>query len=252
MFIFKKIAAVLLMPLGFSLILLITGWFLLFFRRRLREAKVLVLAGIIVLVVPSIGPVSNTITEPLESRYAPLEYNNLPPDISYVVVLGGGLAGDDQDPAHVDLSRASLARLVEGIRIHRFYHGSKLVLSGGKVFAQVSESEVMAEKARSLGVKGEDIILENNSPDTETQARLVKPFVKDRNFILVTSAIHMPRAMGLFRKEGLEPVAAPTDYLPKGAADPRRFLPQIAALGKSAEALAEYLGMAWSKSRGKL
>ncbi len=110
----------------------------------------------------------------------------------------------------------------------------------------------MADQARSLGVNGDDIILENNSPDTEAQARLIKPFVKDRNFVLVTSAIHMPRSIGLFRNEGMEPVAAPTDYLPKGGADPRRYLPQTAALGKSAEALNEYLGMAWSKVRGKL
>jgi len=252
MFIFKKIAAVLLMPLGFSFIVLMIGWFLLFFRRRLREAKVLILIGVIVLVVPSIGPVSNMLTTPLESRYPPLDSHNLPHNISYVVVLGGGLAGDDQDPAKVCLSRASLARLVEGIQIQRMYRGSKLVLSGGKVFAQVSESEVMADQARSLGVNGDDIILENNSPDTETQARLIKPFVKDRNFVLVTSAIQMPRSIGLFRNEGMEPIAAPTDYLPKDGADPRRYLPQTAALGKSAEALNEYLGMAWSKVRGKL
>ncbi len=252
MFIFKKIAAVLLMPLGLSIIMLITGWFLLFFRRRLRESKALILIGVIVLVLPSIGPVSNMLTSPLESRYTPIDSNNLPRNIGYIVVLGGGLAGDDRDPARVDLSRASLARLVEGIRIHNMYRGSKLVLSGGKVFAHVSESEVMAEKARSLGVKREDILLENNSPDTETQARLVKPFVKDGKFIMVTSAIHMPRAMGLFRNEGLEPIAAPTDYLPRGGTDPRRFLPQTVALGKSAEALNEYLGMAWSKLRGKI
>jgi uncharacterized SAM-binding protein YcdF (DUF218 family) len=252
MFIFKKIAAVLLMPLGFSLIVLMIGWFLLFFRRRLREAKVLILIGVIVLVIPSIGPISNMLTTPLESRYPTLDSNNLPREIGCVVVLGGGLAGDDQDSARVCLSRASLARLVEGIRIQRMYRGSKLVLSGGKVFAQVSESEVMADQARSLGVNGDDIILENNSPDTETQARLIKPFVKDRNFVLVTSAIHMPRSIGLFRNEGMEPIAAPTDYLPKGGADPRRYLPQTAALGKSAEALNEYLGMAWSKVRGKL
>lgn len=251
MFIFKKIAAVLLMPIGFSLILLIIGWFLLFFRRRFREAKVLLLVGIIVLTLPSVGPVSNMLTSPLESRYVPLSENDIPRNIGYVVVLGGGLAGDDRDPARVELSRASLARLVEGIRIQKMCRGSKLVLSGGKVFGQISESEVMAQKARLLGVKGDDILLENNSPDTETQARLVKPFVKDGRFIMVTSAIHMPRAMGLFRNEGLEPIADPTDYLPQGGTDPRRYLPQIGALGKSSEALNEYLGMAWAKLRGK-
>lgn len=251
MFLFKKFAAALLMPLGFSLIVLIIGWTLLFFRRRFREAKALLLFGIILLVVLSVGPVSNLLISPLESSYAPLDGDKLPQKIGYVVVLGGGLAGDDRDPARADLSRASLARLVEGVRVHKLCRGSKLVLSGGKVFGQISESEVMAQKARSFGVKEEDLVLEDNSPDTETQARLVKSLVKDSRFIMVTSAVHMPRAMGLFRKEGLEPVAAPADFSPRGGTDPRRFLPQVASLGKSTEAINEYLGMAWSKFRGK-
>lgn len=250
MFIFKKFAAVFLMPLGFSFVILSIGWVLLFFRRRFREAKALIFFGILLLAVLSIGPVSNMLTAPLESRYPPLDLKDPPRDISFVVVLGGGLAGDDQDPAGACLSRASLARLIEGIRIYRIYPGSRLILSGGKVFAQVSEGEVMAEKARSLGVSGKDIIMESSSPDTESQARLIKPLVKDRKFIIVTSAIHMQRAMGLFRNEGMEPVAAPTDYLPKAAGDPRRYIPQTAALGKSEAAINEYLGMAWAKIRG--
>lgn len=251
MFIFKKLAAALLMPLGFSLIVLIIGWILLFFRRRFREAKALLLFGIILLIFLSIGPVSNLLIAPLESSFAPLDADKLPQKTGYVVVLGGGLAGDDKDPARADLSLPSLARLVEGIRVHKMCKGSKLVLSGGKVFGQISESEVMAQKARSFGVKAEDIILEDNSPDTETQARLVKSLVKDGRFVLVTSAVHMRRAMGLFRKEGMEPIAAPADFLPRGGTDPRRFLPQVSALGKSTEAINEYLGIAWSKLRGK-
>jgi uncharacterized SAM-binding protein YcdF (DUF218 family) len=250
MFIFKKFAAALLMPLGFSFVVLSIGWVLLFYRRRFREAKVLILFGIVLLAVFSIGPVSNMLTEPLESRYPPLDSKEQPRDIGFIAVLGGGLAGDDQDPAGACLSRASLARLIEGIRIHRMYPGSKLILSGGKVFAQISESEVMAQKARTLGVSGKDIIKEDSSPDTESQARLIKPLVKDRKFIIVTSAIHMQRTMGLFRNEGLEPIAAPTDYLPKAAGDPRRYFPQTAALGKSEAAINEYLGMAWAKIRG--
>lgn len=246
MFIFKKITATLLMPLGISITLLIIGWSLLFFRRRFREAKVLLIAGIAVLVISGIGPVANFLAEPLESRYPVLTANNLPRNISHVVVLGGGLAGDDKDLANASLSRASLARLIEGIRIYRKCPGSKLILSGG------SESEVMAEMARSLGVKGDDMVRENNSPDTESQARLVKPLVGDKNFVLVTSAIHMQRAVGLFRKEGMEPVAAPTDFFPKGRGDPLRYLPRSSALAKSDAALHEYLGIAWSKLRGKI
>ncbi|MBW2649390.1 MAG: YdcF family protein [Deltaproteobacteria bacterium] len=89
---------------------------------------------------------------------------------------------------------------------------SRLVFSGGAVFDPVSEAEVMARAAEIMGVEGDRIILEEISRDTGDQARLVQKIVGDERFILVTSASHMPRSMVLFRKSGMEPIPAPTDY----------------------------------------
>ena len=71
----------------------------------------------------------------------------------------------------------------------------------------------MARVALIMGVNPPDIILESASRDTEEQARLIKPMVGREKFFLVTSASHLPRAMAMFHKLGLEPVAAPVGHL---------------------------------------
>lgn len=249
-FLFKKIAAAFVLPLGFSLVLLVIGWSLLFFRRRQRAAKVFIFAGILALVLPSLGPVANMLVQPLEKQYPALDLSGTRAD--FVAVLGGGISEEGPDKTAAALNRASFIRLAEGVRAHRSIPGSRLILSGGSGFGRVSESEVMAETAMRMGVSRKDIILESKSADTEDQARLVKLLVGRGRLVLVTSAVHMPRAMALFRKAGMEPIPAPVDYLQNNSRGPRRYLPHGFWLAKSEAAFNEYLGMAWSKLRGRI
>ncbi len=112
-----------------------------------------------------------------------------------------------------------MVRLIEGVRLHREIPGSKLILSGDN-----DSAEGMATMAEALGVSGEDIVPAFEPRDTEEESQQIAPIVGAQRFILVTSASHMPRAMGLFRKRGLQPIAAPTDYLaPRHRIGIRRF-----------------------------
>lgn len=71
----------------------------------------------------------------------------------------------------------------------------------------------MQKMAISLGVAADKIIVETQSRNTYQHPRYIAPIVEKHPFILVTSALHMPRAMGQFRGQGLYPMAAPTQYL---------------------------------------
>jgi uncharacterized SAM-binding protein YcdF (DUF218 family) len=144
--------------------------------------------------------------------------------MKWVVVLGGGTSSDASLPPNAPLSDATLARLVEGVRVHRQLPGSRLVLSGADVFGWGSDAESMSALALALGVAREDIVVDAGSPDTETQARNIRQIVKGEPCVLVTSAAHMRRAIALFRKAGLDPI--PAAY--------------------------EYLGIAWAALRGKI
>jgi uncharacterized SAM-binding protein YcdF (DUF218 family) len=190
----------------------------------------------------------------LEYQYpALLSLQNIQ-NVKWIVVLGGGHTSDPKLPITSQLSKASLIRLVEGIRIHNGLPKSKLILSGGSVFEKISNAQVLADVAIAIGVKKEDLILEDVSKDTEDEVRLIQQIVSQEQFILVTSASHMPRSMALFKKLGMHPIPAPTDYLVKECQEmnPGKFFPRVENLDKAERAFYEYLGLAWAKLRGRL
>jgi uncharacterized SAM-binding protein YcdF (DUF218 family) len=113
----------------------------------------------------------------------------------------------------------------------------------------------MGDMAREWGVGPEDIVLETKATDTKDHPVYVKEIVGRDRFILVTSASHMPRAMGLFRRQGMEPVPAPTDYMVKkreGGLRSGIFFPSAGSLEKAQRAIHEYLGLFWAKIRGQI
>ena len=232
------------------------GLFFIWFTRKQRIGKVIVSIGVGVLLIFSLGFVSTTLLGSLESEYAPLtDFQGLD-GIKWIVVLGGGHSSDSRLPANGRLSGSSLARLVEGIRIHNNLKDSKLILSGGAVFDPVPEAKTMADAALLLGVDSADILLESDSKDTEDQARTISNlsiFYRTKKLILVTSASHMPRSVALFRSYGLDPIPAPADFSVKQRANlnPRSFFPSPSALQNMERVFHEYLGMLWLKLKPK-
>lgn len=98
-----------------------------------------------------------------------------------------------------------------------------------------------------MGMNENDAVIENKSLDTADQARLISRIVGRDRFMLVTSAIHMPRSMALFRKSGLNPIPAPTNYIvvKQSRVHPRAFFPGADSLDKMEAAVHEYLGLIW-------
>jgi uncharacterized SAM-binding protein YcdF (DUF218 family) len=104
--------------------------------------------------------------------------------------------------------------------------------------------------ALALGVKKEKTILSPEPRDTEEEAIAAKKLLGDRPFILVTSASHMARAMKFFHKEGLDPIAAPTNHLASiQYPDYIKFF-SSEALEKSRIVFHELLGLVWQKIKG--
>jgi uncharacterized SAM-binding protein YcdF (DUF218 family) len=262
LFLFKKVVASWLLPLPLCLGLLFIGLGLLWFTRRQRSGKILVSAGAGLLLVLSYSAVPDMALRPLELKYPPvadLDAGSREPQDgrflgagSYIVVLGGGISRDTTLPDTSQIGCESLSRLLEGVRLYRAEPGRKLILSGGLVFSPISESQVMTRVALIMGVNPRDILQESVSRDTEEQARLLKPLVGRERFFLVTSAAHMPRAMALFRRQGLEPVAAPVGLPAQQTAQwsPEDFFPSSHSLHRTEIALHEYLGLAWARLRG--
>ncbi len=252
MFLFKKIVTPLFYPLTLCLILMAAGLLLLWFTRRQRAGRILVTVGVVMLAVFSSGTVSDRILGPMERSFPP--FTAVQERVKWIVVLGGGHTSDPALPVTSQISPESLQRLTEAIRIYRSLPGSKLILSGGAVFDPASEAEIFRQTARAIGIPPQDLVLSDRARDTEEEARFIREMVGGDPLVLVTSASHMPRAVALFRKRGMNPIPAPAAHLVKRRQGPvpEDFYPSTMALLKAQLAIREYLGMTWLKLSGKL
>ena len=216
---------------------------------RIGAAKIVLSLGFLFLAALSFTAVSDQIIKPLEVWYPPLLDAGRLKDVNWVVVLGGGHVSSPGFPANAQMENQSLARLVEGIRIHRMLPGSKLLLSGGAVFDPSPEAETMGSVAHMLGVNSNDTVLEKQAEDTEQQAMRIAEMLGPASIVLVTSAAHMPRAMLVFRLAGLRPIPAPVDFSDwiRSQNGPRQFFPRARELKKVESAMHEYLGLLWLK-----
>jgi uncharacterized SAM-binding protein YcdF (DUF218 family) len=259
-FMLKKILSRFFFPLPLCLEILAVGLVLLWFTKKQKGGKIVVTVGAVLLFLLSYDGFSGGLLRGLERTYQPfspartgeLQVQSLIVPVKWVVVLGGGHAADPNIPLSSQLDHTTMVRLVEGVLLHRKNPGSKLIVSGGRVDGLVSDAEVMANVAEAMGVPHQDIILENQSWDTEDEARLLKPLVQNDVFILVTSASHMLRSMKLFESHEMHPLPAPTDFLVRetDAFILDLYFPTPCALTKATRFVYEYLGLAWLKLKG--
>ena len=251
---FTRFAAEILSPIALCFIFSLLALLAMLFRRRLLAGGLLTLVVGLYLVCGYGWMVRDQILA-RESVYPPIGNERLqvlqqaPP--GYVVVLGSGHVSDARLPVTGQIGGTSLARLAEGIRLQRLLPGAKLVVTGGAVGDPVANARVVAAVAESLGVAGEQLVVEDRPLDTVEEARYLFPVLQQEPFILVTSALHMPRAMAIFEKLGMRPLAAPTDFVIKvsAVAPPGSYLPSLANFDLSRRILYEWLGDVWSRVR---
>jgi uncharacterized SAM-binding protein YcdF (DUF218 family) len=260
MFAIKKLLSALLQPCSVLLALIGVGLLLLRFTKKHRMGKILLLVGLGGWFLSSISPVANALVRPLEKAYPLLLPKASEPSTTlsdgsiaprWIVVLGGGNMEVPAFASIQQLSSSSVARLTEGIRLQRLLPESRLLLSGGTV-----HSRLLADSAASLGVPRERVTLNADVLDTADEVQALRANLGAERFVLVTSAMHMPRAMALCRKAGMNPIAAPTDYAGDYEPWSSRQLPDLVSSARAElhieRALHEYLGLAWSKLRGQI
>jgi uncharacterized SAM-binding protein YcdF (DUF218 family) len=185
--------------------------------------------------------------EQLEEPHQPLDVKALSKsDGRFLIhVLGGGYSLDPVLPANSQLELITLGRLAEGLRICHQLPGSTLVCSGYSSLGRESQASVVRRAAISLGLDSTRIVRLNTPSTTEEEAKaLLAKFGSDSPVIVVTDAVHMSRAIRLFEEQGLNPIAAPTNFLVKSGPKERYlgWLPSINNISLTDRVLHEYLG----------
>jgi uncharacterized SAM-binding protein YcdF (DUF218 family) len=129
-----------------------------------------------------------------------------------------------------------------------------IITSGWGEPGYASQAEVLKETAMLLGVDSKFIKMQINPKNTMMEAKEYKHLFGDSSkLIVVTSALHMPRAMHLFRQEGLYPIPAPTNHIIKKGKNynPWLGMPSSENIHKMESAVHEYVGLLWYKFGGQ-
>jgi uncharacterized SAM-binding protein YcdF (DUF218 family) len=216
--------------------------------KRPRLAVMMLAFAFVIFVLTSTAYLPHYLVSRVESQYLPLDVAQYSSGAEEVLihVLGGGYDYDERLPAHEQLSHISLGRLIEGLRISKQIENSKLIFSGWRVSGSESMALVMMRAAVSLGVDRGRIELLQDAKDTKEEVQhLVEKHGTDVNLILVTDAVHMPRAMKFYEEKGLKPHAAPTNYLVLQNENPYKFkwIPSADNILLMDRIVREFLGM---------
>lgn len=250
-----RIFWLLVQPVSIAVLLLLLGW-LLSFRAKRGWSRTFLALGILVFLLTGFTTFGYALIAPLEDRFArPAD----PVRIDGIVVLGGGMDGEVNDVrGGWELNRSG-DRMVEAVRLALRYPDARIVIAAGPA-ALAMDQEPEAYAARRMfegfGVAAERLILDDKSRNTEENAQFAKALTGTtgtETWLLVTSAFHMPRSVGLFRKAEFAVVPWPVDYLASGNEGFRlKFDQSPENIAVASIALREWVGLLGYRLTGKI
>jgi len=226
-------------------VLLFSGIILLIWKRKEKLGITLLTVGIFSLSLLSFEPFSGYLLWVLESKYPPLIDLRDYKEIKHIIVLTAWDSELQSVPYIQNLGYRSAFRIIEAHRIYREIPDCRIIISGSK-----NGGELMSALLALFNVPKKNIIIDQ-STNTYMSAANTKKILRNEKFILVTSAVHMPRSMLLFSMEGLKPIPAPADYIGGYYKDYNfpyakpltYYLPNTVSFLRSSAALYEYFGL---------
>ncbi len=219
-------------------------------------ARFLLITALLFLWITSTPIFSRPVVYWLEKQNNPLI--EIPDSLKHqpvnILVLGGGHTNNRAIPYTAQLNYLSLGRLVEGLRLYQQLPESRLILSGYSGKEPLSHAKTLLEAAQEL-VKGTlnfDTLPEPHNTHAEA-FYYSKRYSNCTPLILVTDAIHMPRALRYFYQYGIHPIPAPVNFILKSDKfDWRSFsLPSGTTIVNLERVFHEYIGLLWQDLGGK-
>lgn len=186
-----------------------------------------------------------TLITSYEAKTPVLDPTTLNKDQTYYLhILGSGYSLDPNLPATAQLSTTTLARLIEAIRISKSLAYYKIVSSGYSSLELESQASVVRRAAIELGIPSQNCkILPTPRNTSEEVQAFVSKFGTTKNVIVVSDAIHVPRALMLYKKAGITAIGAPTNFKVKNGANDYNGLsfPSLSSVNLMSDYLRERL-----------
>jgi uncharacterized SAM-binding protein YcdF (DUF218 family) len=254
-FVLAKILGFFALPSNLLIVLGLAGIALLA-TRFARTGRRLATASILLLAIMGLTPLGNALILPLEQRFPRFVDAGRVPD--GIVVLGGAFdTVVSQARGEVALTDAG-DRMTVVAELARRYPRARIVFSGGSgrlVFHGTRESELALRLFDAFGIARDRVLLDERSRDTLENAEFSKIVAAPKPgelWLVVTSAYHMPRAIGAFRRARFPGTAYPTDWRTRGLGDVLRPFDSVAdGLKRTDTAIREWVGLVtyWASGR---
>ena len=257
MFLFlSKLLPIFVYPLGLACVLLVFALGLSW--KRSAWVPLPIALALVVLLIGSNDSINDALVRSLEWQHLPSDI----PSAEAIVVLGGGIKPASAPRPMVDVSEQG-DRVLYAAKLYQDQKAPLIITAGGRIpwlGSGSPESADMATLLEMMGVPRQAIIEEPDSLNTHENAVNVKAILEARGIervLLVTSALHMPRSLLIFKRQGIEAIPAPTDFLiteGSQADSPQEilldFLPDAGRLDSTTKALKEYIGTIIYRLRG--
>jgi uncharacterized SAM-binding protein YcdF (DUF218 family) len=216
--------------------------------RFARAGRRIMVAALVLLAILGLSPIGNALLLPLEQRFPAWDAANGAPD--GIIVLGGALDELVSAARGAPALNEAAERMTAAVDLARRYPGARLIFSGGHgrlIAGTMTEADVARHLFVQLGVPPERITVEDKSRNTFENALLTKALARPQpgeRWLLVTSAYHMPRAVGIFREVGFPVEAYPVDWRTRGWDDLLRPFGSVSeGLRRCDLALHEWIGL---------
>lgn len=271
MFLFlSKLLPLLVYPLGLACVLILLAIFRLYQQSRKRPDVFMqgcLIAAVLILWLSSTPLSSRFVLGSLERQFQDFAGIETLPPADAIVVLGGATVGVAPPRFFPEVMDGG-DRVIQAVRLYRLEKAPKILLSGGRIQWQASKVPVASEAEDMkilldlFGIPETDLILETNSLNTYQNAINSQKLLAKNNLkqiLLVTSAFHMPRALAIFQKLGIEAIPAPTDFRTIASVEDQSrsvqqfllsLLPSADNLNNTSVGLKEYLGIWVYRLRG--
>jgi uncharacterized SAM-binding protein YcdF (DUF218 family) len=216
--------------------------------RYSRAGRVCTIVAVLFIVVFGLSPASNLLIYPLEQRFPVWDGSRGAPD--GIVILGGAIAPEPSAARGTAALNEAAERVTSIAGLARRYPQARIVYSGGNsrlLSAELDEAQFAIELLENFGVARERILLERRSRNTVENAIFTKDTVAPKSgerWLLVTSAHHMPRSVGVFRQVGFPVEAYPVDWRTSGPSDLTSPMGTVSdGLKRTDTAMHEWIGL---------
>lgn len=220
-FIASKVLGFVATPSNFIALISLCGLILFLTRWRTLGSR-LMAAGIVMLLLGGFSPIGDALLLVLSERFPAWQDDGRAPD--GIIILGGAINPKISHARGAVELNAAAERLTVAAELARRYPAARIVFSAGtgNLFDNTSDARFAAALLESFGIARERIVVKDHSRNTADNAALTRDLIQPKpgeRWLLVTSAYHMPRSVGVFRKAGFEVDPYPVDWRTRGWID---------------------------------